>query len=207
MDQTHSLTLEGVILPHQIPVTLRGRLPASRYSQPWGRRGRGCAAAVSQSETVANASRLQPPELPQCLGSTRWVSFHTDPNDSSDPHSHMCVLMFMIYRRVRSFWSGRPLCLFLRTTILNGYFKWFLNLFNLKLYFPSETVMLSAEVKQPQKCGLHVCENPVGFRTNGCNLFVQVAMWSWMKRYMLHYINSALSISQLISQSLTDIVK
>lgn len=67
--------------------------------------------------------------------------------------------------------------------------------------------MLSAEVKQPQKCVLHVCENPVGFRTNGCNLFVQVAMWSWKKRYLLHYINSELSISSFIIQSLTDIVK
>lgn len=87
VDQTHCLTLEGVVLPHQIPVSLRGSLPASRYPQPWGRRGRGCAAAVRRSEAVADASCLQPPDLPQCLGSARWVSFCTHPNDSWDYHS------------------------------------------------------------------------------------------------------------------------
>lgn len=87
VDQTHCLTLEGVVLPHQIPVSLRGSLPASRYPQPWGRRGRGCAAAVLRPEAVADASRLQPPDLPQCLGSARWVSFPIDPNDSWDYHS------------------------------------------------------------------------------------------------------------------------
>lgn len=107
VDQTHCLTLEGVVLPHQIPVSLRGSLPASRYPQPWGRRGRGCAAAVRRSEAVADASYLQPPDLPQCLGSARWVSFCTDPNDSWNYHSlkiSVCSLMLMIYRWVRSFW-------------------------------------------------------------------------------------------------------
>lgn len=66
--------------------------------------------------------------------------------------------------------------------------------------------MLSAEVKQPQKCGLHVCENPVGFRTNGCNVCSGGHVELDEKVHAA--LHKQCAVNQSINQSsLTDIVK
>lgn len=68
VDKSNFLPVEGAVLPNQIPLSLRGSLHPSRYTQPWGGRGRGRPAGLSESEAVADQACWNSQDLPQCLG-------------------------------------------------------------------------------------------------------------------------------------------